>query len=203
MRRLRSGNGARRRRCDGSHPARHAVHRRGCHSSTLGRCEGQCWQDAAWSCLHLVIERSDGGKRRRDGLNKCSPNWRCHHHGIGWLAAREQPRARDSAELQFNPGELAVPGVRGARSVESSEYIRKPKLIWRRLFAQAVRYALVLAALMVGTNNAARIPMMAITTSSSMSVKARFVISFHSICNRSQEAGRRRRWANRRSPNIS
>jgi hypothetical protein len=41
-----------------------------------------------------------------------------------------------------------------------------PALIWRRLFKQVERLALAFAALKTGSSNAARIPMMAMTTSS-------------------------------------
>jgi hypothetical protein len=69
-----------------------------------------------------------------------------------------------------------TPGACGALSLESSEYIRRPRLICRRLFKQAVRCAVVLAALIDGNNSATRIAITAMTTSSSIKVNARFII---------------------------
>lgn len=53
-------------------------------------------------------------------------------------------------------------------------------LICFKLLMQAVRFAMPLAAVNAGNNNAARIPMMAMTTSNSTSVKALsdFIVSF-------------------------
>ena len=59
----------------------------------------------------------------------------------------------------------------GEVSFASSEYMRIPVLIWRRLFKQVIRLALSLAALKTGSSNAARIAMMAMTTSNSIKVK--------------------------------
>jgi hypothetical protein len=50
--------------------------------------------------------------------------------------------------------------------------MRTPKLIWRKLFMQAVRCALLLAALKTGNNKAARIAIMEMTTSNSIKVNA-------------------------------
>ena len=68
------------------------------------------------------------------------------------------------------PGEFVVPGVRGALSLESSEYMRRPRLICLRFPAQAVRLAFSLAFRRVGNNKAARIAMIAMTTITSSSV---------------------------------
>jgi hypothetical protein len=48
--------------------------------------------------------------------------------------------------------------------------MRMPRLICLKLFEQIVRFAWFLAALNTGNNNAARIPMTAMTTSSSIRV---------------------------------
>ena len=61
---------------------------------------------------------------------------------------------------------------RGQTSLESSQYMRMATLICFRLLEQAVRLALSLAALSAESSNAARMPMMAITTSISIKVKA-------------------------------
>ena len=58
----------------------------------------------------------------------------------------------------------------GALSFESSEYIRTPRLICRRLFVQVIRLALSLALLTAANNKDARMEMMAMTTSNSISV---------------------------------
>jgi hypothetical protein len=57
----------------------------------------------------------------------------------------------------------AEPGE-GEASYESSEYIRTPRLICRRLSRQVVRRALLLAAPIAGNSNAATMAMMAMTT---------------------------------------
>src|SRR5438270_14006664 len=75
-------------------------------------------------------------------------------------------------------GELFVPGVLGEVSRESSEYMRKPRLICRRSFMQTVRFAFVLALLMAGNNSAARIAMTAMTESSSSTVNPFFARKF-------------------------
>jgi hypothetical protein len=55
-----------------------------------------------------------------------------------------------------------------------------PRLICLKLFKQIVRFAVALAAPNTGNNNAAKIPMMAITTSSSIKVNALsdFIVGF-------------------------
>ena len=58
----------------------------------------------------------------------------------------------------------------GEASFESSEYIRAPWLICRKLFRQIDRLALLLVALRTGSNMAARMAMMAMTTSNSIKV---------------------------------
>jgi len=73
-----------------------------------------------------------------------------------------------------NAGEGFVAGVLGEKSLKSSVYIRNPRLICRRLFEQVVRLALALALLMAGNSKAAKIATTAMTTSSSINVKARF-----------------------------
>jgi hypothetical protein len=52
--------------------------------------------------------------------------------------------------------------------------MRMPALIWRRLFEQTVSFAFCFAELKTGNSNAARMAMMAMTTSSSVNVNARF-----------------------------
>src|SRR4029077_7739621 len=59
----------------------------------------------------------------------------------------------------------------GKNSPLSAAYIRKPRPTWRLLLAQAMALALSLALLSAGRSIAAKIAMMAITTSSSISVK--------------------------------
>src|ERR1041384_1604731 len=75
-------------------------------------------------------------------------------------------------------GELFVPGVLGEASAESSEYMRKPRLIWRRSFMQTVRFAFAFALLSAGNNNAARMAMMAITTNNSSKENPAFFRQF-------------------------
>lgn len=86
--------------------------------------------------------------------------------------------------------ELLVHAVFGAESCESPAYIKTSRPICRKLFMQAVRCALALTALMAGNNNAARIPMMAMTTSNSIKVKADlpFIFNLRSIDNRIRRA---------------
>lgn len=62
----------------------------------------------------------------------------------------------------------------GYTSLLSCTYMSQPRPIWRWLLAHWVRLALSLARLNAGRSIPARMAMMAMTTSSSMSAKARF-----------------------------
>src|SRR5437868_14924 len=75
------------------------------------------------------------------------------------------------AETPTDPGESEA-------SLESSEYIRTPRLICFRWFKQAVRLALSLALLSAGNNRAARMVMTAMTTSNSRSVNPFAALKF-------------------------
>ncbi len=76
-------------------------------------------------------------------------------------------------------GERFVLAVLEDLSSESSTYIRKPKLICPKLFKQVVRFAVAFARLKTGKSNAARMPMIAMTTSISTNVNARrFIIIY-------------------------
>src|ERR1017187_6333743 len=55
----------------------------------------------------------------------------------------------------------------------SDSYMAKASPIWCMLLRQAVRFAFALARVSAGRSSAAKMAMMAITTNSSMSVKAR------------------------------
>ena len=54
--------------------------------------------------------------------------------------------------------------------MESSEYIRTPRLIWRRLLMQVIRRALAWAPPIAANSKAAKRPIMAMTTSNSTKV---------------------------------
>src|SRR6185312_9467293 len=63
----------------------------------------------------------------------------------------------------------------GILPLASPLYITQAVFSCRMLFMHDIRWALVLAIVSAGSNNAAKIAMMAITTSNSISVNARFV----------------------------
>ena len=66
--------------------------------------------------------------------------------------------------------EAAADAEEGEASSESSEYMRTPRLICRKLFRQVTRFALLLTVLRAGNNKAARMAMMAMMTNSSIRV---------------------------------
>jgi hypothetical protein len=79
-----------------------------------------------------------------------------------------------SPKHQFGALGSALPAVKQMRSLKSPEYINQPNWICRRLLKHLIPLDFSLALAKAGKSIAAKIAMMAITTSNSMRVKAPF-----------------------------
>src|ERR1035437_2628313 len=93
--------------------------------------------------------------------------------------AAQPPRGSEVGQVVHGlyPSEVFKSRLSGKRSSLSEVRRAKPNPIWRRFERHAVRCDLLFAAAKAGKSSAARIPMIAMTTSNSINVKPRFFMA--------------------------